>query len=135
MTITFIIEGEPVGKGRPRFNGKTGNTYTPDKTVNYEAWVKTCFAFRGAHEPLCGEITATIEAYFGIPKSIKGAARVRMEKGIVRPTKKPDTDNIAKGILDALNGLAYKDDSYVVELTVRKLYAEKPFVKVTLAGD
>ena len=45
---------------------------------------------------------------------------------------KPDCDNIAKAVLDALNGLAYKDDSQVTELTVRKLYAEEGSVGVRI---
>ena len=45
-------------------------------------------------------------------------------------TSKPDTDNIAKSILDSLNGIAYKDDKQVVDLRVRKQYAEVPSVSV-----
>ena len=42
----------------------------------------------------------------------------------IRPTKKPDNDNIAKIILDALNGVAYQDDKQVVSLQVEKYYTE-----------
>ena len=55
-----------------------------------------------------------------------------MEKGIIRPVKKPDVDNIAKAVFDSLNGIAYKDDAQVVELSMSKYYAENGFVKVML---
>lgn len=38
--VAFIVPGEPKGKGRPRFNTKTGRTYTPGDTINYENLVK-----------------------------------------------------------------------------------------------
>jgi len=50
----------------------------------------------------------------------------------VFPTIKPDTDNIAKSILDSLNGIAYKDDKQVVRLKVDKYYAEIPSVSVEI---
>ena len=40
--------------------------------------------------------------------------------------EKPDTDNIAKSILDSLNKIAYLDDKQVVDLEVHKFYNEKP---------
>ena len=58
-----------------------------------------------------------------------------MLNGELRPTKKPDCDNIAKVILDALNGIAYHDDSQVVELVVHKHYAETTRVNVTLWSE
>lgn len=48
------------------------------------------------------------------------------------PTKKPDIDNIAKSILDALNKLAYRDDTQVVTLHMEKHYAENPRVEVEI---
>lgn len=135
MIVTFIVNGPIVAKQRPRFNGSTNTVFTPSKTIGYEGWIRDCYLFRGPGKALEGEIKATIEAYLEIPKSASKAKRIQMEKGILNPTKKPDLDNIAKSILDALNGIAYKDDSQVVELTVKKMYADKPYVRVTLEGD
>ena len=50
----------------------------------------------------------------------------------ILPMVKPDTDNIAKSILDSLNGIAYKDDKQVVELIVYKFYNDVPYVNVTI---
>ena len=47
-------------------------------------------------------------------------------------TIKPDTDNIAKSILDSLNGIAYLDDKQVIKLVVEKYYAEVPSVSIEI---
>ena len=81
---------------------------------------------------LQGPIKASIEAYYTIPKSKSKKIKEQMRKGILRPTKKPDLDNLAKALLDSINGIAYKDDAQVVELSMSKYYAESGFVKVML---
>jgi Holliday junction resolvase RusA-like endonuclease len=50
----------------------------------------------------------------------------------ILPMVKPDTDNIAKGVLDSLNGIAYQDDKQVVELKVNKFYNNTPYVRVMI---
>lgn len=52
--------------------------------------------------------------------------------GIEQATKKPDADNIAKAVLDGLNGVAFVDDSQVVALMVKKTYGLTPKVKVRI---
>lgn len=131
MKLKFIILGEPKAKARPRF-GKGGAVYTPDGTINYENWVKQCFILEHRQKFLEGQIRATIHAYFTIPKSATKGERLAMQHNITRPTKRPDTDNIAKIVLDSLNGLAYKDDSAVVDLVVKKFWSEEPRVEVIL---
>jgi len=129
--IHFVIPGEPKAKARPRVTTK-GITYTPKSTVEYENWVKQCYLVKYGQTMLEGEVKATIKAYFGIPKSISQKRKKLMIDGKVRPTKKPDADNIAKSVLDSLNGIAYKDDSAVVALQVDKYFDENPRVEVTL---
>ena len=55
-----------------------------------------------------------------------------MLTGNLRPTKKPDLDNVAKIILDSLNKIAYDDDSQIVDLHIRKYYSDNPRVLVSL---
>ena len=128
--ITLTIPGEPVAKGRPRMM-KSGIAFTPTKTRNYETLVKELFII-SKQEMMEGQLVAYIDAYFGIPKSTPKKKYPEMVNGEIRPTKRPDLDNIAKAILDALNGLAYRDDSQIVSLKIRKLYAEKPRVKISI---
>lgn len=131
MKIQFTIPGEPKAKQRPRVT-KAGITYTPKKTVEYENWVKQCYIMDHFNLQLGGQLKATIIAYFTIPKNKSKKVKEQMIAGEIRPTKKPDLDNIVKIVLDSLNGLAYEDDKQVVELNISKYYAEKPRVEVVL---
>jgi Holliday junction resolvase RusA-like endonuclease len=129
--IKFTIPGEPKAKQRPRLGN--GYVYTPTQTVNYENYVKMCF-LNNKQEKLTGKIRAEIYAFFGIPASWSKKKKDDAIQGEIRPTKKPDTDNIAKIILDSLNGLAYDDDKQIIELVVCKYYSDSPNVEVTLVG-
>ena len=53
-----------------------------------------------------------------------------MRDGLLRPTTKPDIDNVIKAVLDGLNGVAYADDSQVVALSASKCYSDDPRVVV-----
>jgi len=132
-SINLTIPGEPTGKGRHRTT-KTGHTYTPEKTRSYEKEVQTCYQMEYMGKQLLeGELIAEIDAYFKIPKSATKGKRLAMKNNIVRPTKKPDSDNIAKIILDSLNKIAYKDDSAIIELTVKKWWTiDNPRVEVLI---
>lgn len=130
--MKIVIDGKPMGKQRPRFNTKTGHTYTPDKTVNYENWVKLCWREQTKGEKLTGAIKADLKVFYPIPKTTSKKKRKFMLAGLERPTKKPDIDNIAKVILDSLNGLAYDDDKQIVFCAINKWYGENPRVEVIL---
>ena len=131
--IAFTVPGKPVGKQRPQFSrqGTAVRTYTPRKTAEYESLVR--ISYRAvSKEKLKGAISATIYGYFEPPKSISKKQREQMLKGQISYIKKIDSDNLAKSILDALNGVAYDDDAQVCLLIVQKLYAETARVEVIL---
>ncbi len=130
--ISFSVPGKPVGKARPRFS--KNRTYTPKKTVEYEKWVQSCCTMECKNRipGYTGPIEAQIMAYYPIPKSVSKVKREKMLSGAIKPGVKPDLDNVAKSILDALNGVAYYDDNQVTDLKVAKRYSEKPRVDVIL---
>lgn len=129
--FTFTISGEPQGKARPRVT--TRGTYTPKKTKDYERLVQWEYRKQGGRDYGERQLQVEITANFQIPKSKPRKVVVDMLAGQVRPTKKPDCDNIAKAILDALNGIAYHDDSQIVTLAVEKWYSPyDPCVIVTI---
>lgn len=131
MKISFEVKGKPIGKGRPRL-GKYG-TYTPEKTKSYEALVKYIFINEFKNfKPFTGYIEANITAIFEVPKSYSKKKTKELLDGHNNYDNKPDLDNIAKIILDSLNGLAYKDDSQVTILHVNKEYGEQAKVIVEL---
>lgn len=115
----FTVQGRPVGKGRPRVT--TRGTYTPERTREREELIRQYYTLlRGRY--FSGQVRVSITARFKPPKSLSRKKQAELiGKGYDR---KPDADNIAKLALDALNGVAYKDDNAVVELLVRKVYSE-----------
>lgn len=125
-SYTFEVTGEIVGKARPRMNTYTGKAYTPTKTKNYEYLVKQSFLLKYQNaEVLEGRASVSILALFQVPKSTSKKNSEKMLNKQISPTKKPDIDNIAKIVLDALNKLAYKDDTQVVDLNIAKAYADR----------
>lgn len=130
--VKFTVPGNPVGKARPRMT-RSGHAYTPDKTVSYENLVKMCFIEKYTDwVPVSGEAILRLNAYYPIPKSASKKKKIDMVIGEIRPTKKPDLDNVMKAIADALNGIAYVDDSQIVTAEVRKYYDDTPRVEVVI---
>ena len=131
--ISFIIEGTAVPKQRPRLHGR--QAYTPKKTRDYEERVRSAFrmAYIGEY-PVYHKgvpVRATIEVVQAIPKSWSNSKHIRAVSGEIVPTSRNgDLDNIAKSILDALNGYMYDDDCQVVRLTISKKYGDDPCVAV-----
>lgn len=134
MKVSFIVPGEPKGKGRPRFvkMGEHTKAITPKDTVVYENLVKMAYMNSVGEQMLDGEISATIIGVFPIPKSVSKKKREKMIEGKILHTKKVDCDNLAKVILDSLNKVAYDDDKQVCKLLVEKKYGENPHVEVIL---
>lgn len=132
--IIITVPGEPKGKGRPRFT-KRGFTYTPKDTADYEKKVRFCAqeSLPIGYEPTDIALKAQILAYFPIPKSFSKQKQRDAIACKLLPTVKPDSDNIAKIILDSLNGLAFLDDKQVTELYVYKAYDDNPRVVIRLS--
>ena len=133
MIYEFEVPGKITGKGRPRVNTTTAIAYTPAKTKEYEELVKQYFIIKYRRiNPLEGRIKINITAYFSVPKNTSKKQEENMLNNAISPTKKPDIDNIAKIILDALNKFAFKDDNQITKLEIEKKYGteEKIFVKV-----
>lgn len=129
--LTIVVPGKPMGKGRPRFS-RSGTAYTPAKTVSAENWVKCC-AMEQAGQHICLEALAvTVQAIFPIPTSWPRSKQKLASEGRFRPIGKPDADNCAKLYLDSLNGIIWRDDSQVVDLTVTKTYGHEPKTIITV---
>ena len=112
MEVKFVIPGPPKGKGRPRFSQVAGHTKatTPKDTVLYENLVRT------EYQRQCGEarfedgsmLDLRVVAYYPIPSSKSKKQQRLMEDGVIRPTTKPDSDNILKIVADSLNQIDRK---------------------------
>ena len=136
--ITFTVTGTAVPKQRPRISGR--RAYTPKRTKDYEERVLE--AFRSSYQgfyPAFGKDTPVricISIYQAIPKSWSKKKCLQAEQGEIVPlSRNGDIDNIAKSILDALNGFAYEDDCQVTTLMITKQYGVKPCAEVQLGED
>jgi Holliday junction resolvase RusA-like endonuclease len=135
--IEFTYYGEIRGKGRPRFR-KIGNfvsTYTPTETRDYEMSIKESFLVECADSErfFNGEqLAMELQIYQAIPKSVSKKKAQEMLEDKVKPTKKPDIDNILKSVCDSLNKVAYTDDTQIVEMRIQKHYAENSYMVVKL---
>lgn len=130
--ILVELPGAPQGKGRPRFarRGKFISTYTPEKTRTYESMLQgaAIVAMKG-QPPLEGPLRCEVEAVFPVPQSWSKKKKSDALIGLVRPTGKPDWDNLAK-VLDAFNAVVWRDDTQVVRGLIEKLYGEVPKLRV-----
>ena len=131
----FSIPGKAVGKGRPRF--ANGHAYTPETTKEYEDLVRAAFLEAHGKKIEDEALFVQIAVYTEPPKSISKKKREELLNGY--PMKKPDPDNVADIILDALNGVAWKDDTQVVGLRVNRMWAteisERVMVYISTASD
>nr|DAF84578.1 MAG TPA: Endodeoxyribonuclease RusA [Myoviridae sp. ctY1522] len=130
--MDFFVPGIPVGKQRPRVTRH--GTYTPEKTKDYELRVGRCYCSKTnvRREDYTCPVKMMITVFVAPPHSMSKSMREKALQNAFAPTKKPDIDNVAKSILDALNGLAYQDDKQVCDLSIRKLYSTDPGVRVTM---
>ena len=134
FNITIPIT--PVPKARPRFT-RYGHTYTPKKTADYEKAIAEYWRQATNGFMYDKEQALIVNLVFGIPipKSTSKSKTELMANGTIRPLKKPDVDNLAKAVMDGLNGVAWVDDSQVVRVSIYKEYAKEPYVYIYIHDD
>jgi Holliday junction resolvase RusA-like endonuclease len=130
--INIYVAGQPVGKARPRVT-RSGRVYTPTKTMKAEASIQDAAreAMQG-QQPMEGPVYVSAAFNMQIPISWTKTKRQQAGIGSVMPAGKPDIDNLAKTVMDALNGIAYRDDSQVVQLAISKRYSDEPGTFITI---
>lgn len=140
-SVTFHVPGKPQGKARAKTvrNKHTGNTmsYTPEKDLLYENYIKNQFlnACGGMFLEQGKPVTLRIVARFSPPKSTSKKRAALMLEGKELPLKKPDVDNIVKVVADALNGVAYHDDTQIVLVAAKKAYSAIELLELTIQVD
>ena len=128
--VTFKLDADPVGKQRARYarRGNFVQTYTPDKTRNYEALLKeAAIEAMGSSEPLETPVSLYLYIRVPIPKSFSKKKVQDCLNGLEQPMKKPDSSNVLKSVEDAMNGVVYKDDCQIINHHMTRVYS-------TLAG-
>ena len=118
MNLTFTFNGEPVPQSRPRF-GRGGRVYEPARMTAFKSAIRAAAsAAMAGSSPLSEPVACTLRFF----RKFKATAR-----------NFGDADNLAKAVLDAVNGLAFVDDSQVTSLLIQKFQdRENPRVEVSI---
>lgn len=159
QAVLIVVEGEPVGKQRPKFSVQGGfvRVYTPEKTRDYELEIqmevgrtlhgqqmaeriwglrklpaKEMFLMLGFVPRFTGPVRFEMEIRHPIRESWNKAKKAGAAEGSIAPTIKPDADNVKKIFWDAFNGCMWIDDTQVVEWSGRKIFSETPGVTITV---
>ena len=120
----YIIEGVPTAQGRPRFT-KRGITYDPNKKYKNSIAAQIM-----CQKPvLINEGPVKIRMVFNMPKPKSYSSKLFWH------IKKPDIDNLIKAVLDALNGILWRDDSQISQISAQKIYVKKNEPNIELVVD
>jgi Holliday junction resolvase RusA-like endonuclease len=128
MRIQFTIPIEPRAQKRDRIGsfGGHGRSYKDKAQSQYETKIAALIAQHRPERPLEGALKLQIVCYLPIPVSKSRKWKLQAITGEIKPIGKPDCTNLAKNIEDIMNGVFYRDDSQIVELSVDKRYSDNP---------
>lgn len=130
--LTFEIPGDVQAQQRPRVT--RNGTFDPKESKDYKSFVRLVASQVAPETLITEDIKLTIDVYRKMPKAISNSKKKLQQalNGELRPTTKPDIDNLAKGIKDGLSKVIWRDDSQVTELVARKWYSDNPRAEVTI---
>lgn len=135
----FFIPGDVEGHRRPRATARGGFVRIYDDPANllWAERVRLAWWQAGCSQVGTGPLYVRFWAYVPRPKSHyrkDGATLSALGQRTPIPTRKPDLDNVAKGILDALNGIAWRDDAQFARLLIDRIWSDSfnaPGLKVS----
>ena len=123
---------EIVGKGRPRMDTRSKRTYTPAKTRRAEDSIRREWRNVNGDDMAAFEGPVAVRVSYSRPLAKTNPKYWAGRSDLGRP----DADNVLKCALDAINGLAYKDDSQVIRADIEKFprtsSAENPHMDITV---
>ena len=138
--IIFEFHLTPVATGRPRVT-KFG-TYNPPKTTSYKNELRILLQNELQNRP---ELKDSITHLYDLPIAIDITFGMPIPKRLIKKNSEPwrhtkpmgrnDCDNLAKGVWDILNGQIFRDDGQITDARIRKLYAERPYVRISIQED
>ncbi len=135
MQVNFEVKGKVKAKHSVKF-GRNGIKYTPRDMVEYANLVKLSFINKYPEWDIANftdkPLKAEIDVFMPVPQSYSKKKTEQALNNEIRPTVKPDCDNIAKNINDALNGIVYPDDKQIVSLMVNKFYGNSEQVRIKI---
>lgn len=128
--LVIRINGPIMGTQRTDSSGK--QRFTSERTRNAYGFIAWSAIQQVGRPVLTGALRVGFAVVVEIPASWSGAKKRRALAGEVRPTVKPDFDNVSKMLTDPLNLIVWKDDAQIVESTFSKRYGEMPGAVITV---
>ncbi len=122
--FVFEIFGNPVPQKQTQFVRTSGVAYNPSKKESDQfRWQAQHYAPK---EPLLGPVMVDLSFFFAPPASISAVRRRQMLNHVIHHIKRPDADNCAYLVTNALKGVFYQDDAQIIDLAIHKRYGETP---------
>jgi len=121
--MELFIPCIPKPKGRPRFTRK-GHAYTPQATRDAENEIASYVRLNVNGSPLEGALRVDLEIMLPVPTSWGDKKYGQAVTCQIWPTVRGDLDNYGKLVGDALNGILWKDDSQIVQMSLTKRYSD-----------
>lgn len=136
MRWTLILDGKILRK-RAHLTTSKGHIFDPDHKIKIQISDYIFESKLYPDVPFKGAVKVTYNCYFQVPKSLSKNEKVERLNGIWASEVRRDGDNIAKLYNDilqfgSLEGLIFIDDKYIVDLNVKKLYAEEEFIEIII---
>ena len=132
----WVLYIEPVAQGRPRACNIGGHirVYTPAKTRHFREALSLLLNCDRPARLAEAAVKLTVRVYRAIPRSKPKKIKKAMLEGKILPTTKPDLDNYIKAIKDSMKGVAWLDDSQVVQygMGTGKYYGQTPRIEITV---
>lgn len=136
MKLAFTLPCAPTAQQRPRHTRTPGGfdrTYKSKTQAAREQELDLLLMPHKPPQPLDGAICLAFIAFMPIPKAAPKREKMAMAAGRIPHTKKPDLDNLAKQLKDALTRAGFwHDDRQVAALICHKVYGASPHWQVEL---
>lgn len=131
--IILNLYGNPIAQKRPRFRRTEAYVQTYDPQVKEKETYRWQIQTQFRNTPLQTPLKIEIVFFMPIPASTSAIRKKEMIANVLHHMKRPDVDNMAKFMLDCMNGLVFHDDSQIWDLHCQKIYAEEPgtLIKIT----
>jgi Holliday junction resolvase RusA-like endonuclease len=141
--ISFTVPISPTGQKRARSRAVTSNgktfamTYKDGRQRREEDKLVSLLLEHRPEVLISGQIFLGVKAYLSIPASKPKRFKADALVGTIRPTTKPDLDNLIKQIKDVCTGIFWGDDRQVVGYLpgTGKYYGDRPRWEITIAWD
>jgi len=125
--LVYILEGNPTPLARPRFGQNRVFDSQKQRKINHGLALRYIHGNKPLYE---GPLRLDVTFYLPAGKSFSAEQRNKLY-GTPRP-QRPDIDNLIKYILDAANGVLYKDDALIASVYADKVYDKNPRTEFTI---